>query len=81
MKPFRHFGGTPWTGGLAHRKASTCTGQRNTGKRGHTPMPRAGFKPMIPVFERSKTICALDRAATWTGVMIIIIIIVIIIIA
>jgi len=27
-------------------------------------MPRAGFEPTIPVFERSKTISALDRAVT-----------------
>jgi hypothetical protein len=27
-------------------------------------MPRVGFKPTIPVFERAKTIHALDRAAT-----------------
>jgi hypothetical protein len=27
-------------------------------------MPRAGFEPMIPVFEKAKTVHALDRAAT-----------------
>jgi hypothetical protein len=27
-------------------------------------MPRVGLEPMIPVFERAKTIHALDRAAT-----------------
>jgi hypothetical protein len=26
-------------------------------------MPQAGFEPMIPVFERPKTVRALDRAA------------------
>jgi hypothetical protein len=30
-------------------------------------MPRVGFEPMIPVFERSKTVHALDRAATVIG--------------
>jgi hypothetical protein len=30
-------------------------------------MPRAGFKPMIPVFERVKTVHSLDRAATVMG--------------
>jgi len=30
-------------------------------------MPRAEFEPTIPVFERSKTVRALDRAATGTG--------------
>jgi hypothetical protein len=32
-------------------------------KRGHISMPRAGFEPTIPVFERSKTIWASDRTA------------------
>jgi len=36
-------------GGLARRKASTYTGQRNTEKRGHTSMHRGGFGPTIPV--------------------------------
>jgi hypothetical protein len=27
-------------------------------------MPRVGFKPIIPVFERAKTVHALDRLAT-----------------
>jgi hypothetical protein len=27
-------------------------------------MPRVGFEPMIPVFERTKTVHALDQAAT-----------------
>jgi hypothetical protein len=30
-------------------------------------MPRVGFKPMIPMFERAKTIHALDRATTVIG--------------
>jgi hypothetical protein len=30
-------------------------------------MPRVGFEPRIPVFERAKTVPALDRAATVTG--------------
>jgi len=30
----------------------------------HTSMPRAEFESTIPVFERSETICVLDRAAT-----------------
>jgi len=32
-------------------------------------MPRTGFESTIPVFERSKIICALDCAATGTGIM------------
>jgi hypothetical protein len=30
-------------------------------------MPRVGFEPTIPVFERSKTVHALDRAAIVLG--------------
>jgi hypothetical protein len=30
-------------------------------------MSRVGFKPMIPVFERTKKVHAFDRAATVTG--------------
>jgi hypothetical protein len=29
-----------------------------------TSMPRVGFKPMIPVLERAKTVHVLDRIAT-----------------
>jgi hypothetical protein len=30
-------------------------------------MPRVGYEPMIPAFERAKTFHALDRAATVIG--------------
>jgi hypothetical protein len=33
-------------------------------------MPRVGFEPTIPVFERAKTVHALDRAATVIGFII-----------
>jgi hypothetical protein len=36
-------------------------------KNKYIPMPQAGFKPMIPMFERQKTVYALDRAATVIG--------------
>jgi hypothetical protein len=54
-------------GGSARRKASTYTGQHNTGKRVHTSMPRVGFEHTTPVFERPKTVRASDRVATGTG--------------
>jgi len=54
-------------GGSALFKATTYTRQHNTEKRGHTYMPRTEFEPTIPVFERSKKVRALDRAATGTG--------------
>jgi hypothetical protein len=43
------------------------TGQHNTEKHGNTSMPRVGFETTIPVFERPKTVRALDREAIGTG--------------
>jgi hypothetical protein len=34
-------------------------------------MPSVGFEPTIPVFERAKTIYALDRAATVIGMVLV----------
>jgi hypothetical protein len=31
-------------------------------------MPQVGFEPMIPVFERVKTVHALDRVSTLIGI-------------
>jgi hypothetical protein len=42
--------------------------QHKQNKRTHTSMPRVGFEPTIPVFERAKTVHALDRAVTVTGI-------------
>jgi hypothetical protein len=36
-------------------------------KRTQTSMPRVGFEPTIPAFERAKTVHALDCAATAIG--------------
>jgi hypothetical protein len=54
---------TRWTGDqpvsrplLTHRTTRT-----------QTCMPRIGFQPTIPVFERAKTVHALDGAATVIG--------------
>jgi hypothetical protein len=33
-------------------------------KRGQTSVPRVGFEPMVPVFERAKAFHVLKRAAT-----------------
>jgi hypothetical protein len=61
-------GRTPWTGDQtvarllpAHRTAQTQN------KRTQTSMPQVGFELMIPVFERAKTVHALDRAASVIG--------------
>jgi hypothetical protein len=45
----------------AHKTAQTHN------KRTQTSMPRMGFEPTIPMFEREKTVHALDRAATLIG--------------
>jgi len=51
---------------LAHRKASTYTGQHNTEECKHISMSLAGFEPTIPLFERFKTVRVLGRAVTGT---------------
>jgi hypothetical protein len=43
------------------------TGQHKHNKRTQTFMRQVRFEPAIPVFERAKTVHALDRAATVIG--------------
>jgi hypothetical protein len=43
------------------------TGQYKQNKRTQKSMPWVGFEPMIPAFERTKTVHASDRAATVIG--------------
>jgi len=51
-----------------HRRAPTYRGQnRDANVYTHTCMPRVEFKPRIPMFERLKTVNALDRAVAITG--------------
>jgi hypothetical protein len=53
---------TPWTGPLStHRTTQTQN------KRRQISIPRMGFEPTIPAFQRAKTVHALDRAATEMG--------------
>jgi hypothetical protein len=63
----RTFSRTPWTGDQPDAKPLPTQDNTTQKKRGHTSMPRAGFEPEIPMFERPKTVLALDRAAIWTG--------------
>jgi hypothetical protein len=59
---------TPWTGDQP--VASPLPIHRTTetqNKRTKTSMPRMGFERMTPVFEREKTVHALDRAAAVVG--------------
>jgi hypothetical protein len=61
-------GRTPWTGNQA--VARPLSAHRTTqieNKRTQTSMSRVRFEPTIPVFERVKTVHALDRAATVIG--------------
>jgi hypothetical protein len=53
----------------ASRKAAIYTQKNTTTEQTHTQtsMYWVGFEPMIPVFERAKTVHALDCAATVTG--------------
>jgi hypothetical protein len=62
---FYTVGRAPWTGDQpiarplrAHRTASIQN------KRTQTSKPQVGFELTIPVFERTKTVRALDRAAS-----------------
>jgi hypothetical protein len=54
-------------GGSACRKAATYTHNYTNRINAQTSMPRVGFKPTTPVFERAKTVHASDRAATVNG--------------
>jgi hypothetical protein len=57
----------PLGGGSARRKADTYTWQHKHNKRRQTSIPCVGFETTTPVFERAKTVHALDRAATVIG--------------
>jgi hypothetical protein len=57
-------GRTPWTGDQpVARPLPTRRTTQTQNKRTQASMPRMGFEPIAPVFERAKTIHALDRAA------------------
>jgi hypothetical protein len=61
-------GMTPWTGDQpVTRPLPTHKITQTQNKRTQTSMPRVGFEPMIPLFERTETVHALDRAATVIG--------------
>jgi hypothetical protein len=55
---------TPWKGDQpVARPLSTHTATQTQNKRTQTSIPRVGFEPTIPVFERAKTVHVFDRAA------------------
>jgi hypothetical protein len=61
------FGRTPWTGDQPDARPLPTQDNTTQKKCGHTSIPRAGFEPVIPMFERPKTVRALDSAAIGTG--------------
>jgi hypothetical protein len=61
-------GRTYWTGDQpVARPLPTHRTPQSQNKRTQTSMLRVGFEPSIPVFEREKSVHALDRAAIVTG--------------
>jgi hypothetical protein len=61
-------GKTPWTGDQrVARPLPTHRTTQTQNKRTQISMPRVSFELTIPVFERAKTVHALDRAATMIG--------------
>jgi hypothetical protein len=58
---------TPWTGSQPVAKPLPIHRTQTQNKLKQTSMPRVEFKPTTPVFERAKTVYALDRAATVSG--------------
>jgi hypothetical protein len=60
---------SPLEWGSARRMAATYTQNNTNTEYTHTQtsMPRVGSEPMIPAFERAKTVDALDRAVTVIG--------------
>jgi len=67
MNPFRHIGWTPSTGDQPIIRPLLTQDSTSHKKRRHQSVHRAGSEYTIPVFGRSITIRALDRAATGTG--------------
>jgi hypothetical protein len=57
----RTFDMTHWTGDLPDAMFLP-TQDNTTQKNANTSIPRVGFEPVIPVFERPKTVHELDRA-------------------
>jgi hypothetical protein len=63
-------GRTPWTGDQSvARPLPIYRTTQTRNKRTQTSMPWMGFEPTIPVFERAKTVHALDRVATVIGLL------------
>jgi hypothetical protein len=57
-------GRTPWT---ADQPVARLLPTQTENKRTQTSIPRVGFEPMTPTFERAKTVHALEGGATVIG--------------
>jgi len=55
MNTFRQVGRALGTGDRSISRLVSIQDSTPQKKSGHTSMPRAGFEPMIPLFERPKT--------------------------
>jgi hypothetical protein len=65
---FYRDGRTPWPSDQpVARSLPVHRTTKTQNKRPHTSMPWVGFEPTIPAFEGAKTVHALDRATTMTG--------------
>jgi hypothetical protein len=65
---FYTIGSNPWTGDqLVARPLPAYKTAKTQNKRTQTSMPRVGFERTIPLFERTKTVHALDRAVSVIG--------------
>jgi hypothetical protein len=60
-------GRIPWTGDQSVARPLRTRRTQTQNKRTQTSMPRVGFEPTIPAFERAKTVYALDSTATVIG--------------
>jgi hypothetical protein len=60
-------GMTPWTGDQSVTRPLPTHRTETQNNCTQTSIPWVGFEPTIPVFERAKTVRALDRAATVIG--------------
>jgi hypothetical protein len=59
---------TPWIGDqLVTRPLPTHRATQTQNKRTQASMPRVGFEPTIPAFERAKTVHAIDRPVSVIG--------------
>jgi hypothetical protein len=62
-------GRTPWTGDQPVAKSIPRQNSTIKNKRAQTSIPRVGFEPTTPAFERAKRIHTLEHAATAIGVL------------